>query len=381
MVLIASGSMLAFLITYFLLPFIIRVAKLNNLYDMPDERKTHHHLVSSLGGVGIFAGMAISLLLFSDFTDSNGAFQYYLAAFFIVFILGVIDDIFVLQAWKKVVGQFFIASILTFKTGLLINNMQGFAGVYHLNEYANYAISFFVILLVINSFNLIDGVDGLAASLGLISCVGFGLFFLINSNFLYAGLGFSMAGALLAFLIYNFPPARIFMGDSGSMIIGIVNAVLLLKFIQTGTTVKNFPVHSAPAIGFALLLIPLMDVLRVFILRIAKGESPFNPDRNHIHHLLLNKGLSHTKVTLTLMIANFLVVFAAIIFQNLNINLLFAIFAALFFVQVIICKLFTPLPRKKHMHIVKHNLSIADNQGVKVLPIFGASDNLVINDE
>jgi UDP-GlcNAc:undecaprenyl-phosphate/decaprenyl-phosphate GlcNAc-1-phosphate transferase len=279
-------------------------------------------------------------------------------------------------------GQLLVASLLTAKARLLITDLQGLAGFFEINPIVGYALTFFTILLVINSFNLIDGIDGLAASLGLISSFAFGLFFYINGNEPYAILGFAMAGSLLAFLMFNFPPARIFMGDSGSMLIGLVNAILLIKFIETGGTAKSFPIASSISVGLGILLIPLLDVLRVFIIRLTKGVSPFAPDRNHVHHLLLNKGFSHTKVTISLLIAA--VGFAGISFyiQSLNINLISAILVLTFFATIFVVKYFT-FPRRKHLHVVGENeVSAADLQDTKILTLYTSKkENAVLKEE
>jgi UDP-GlcNAc:undecaprenyl-phosphate GlcNAc-1-phosphate transferase len=381
MVLVAAGMFIAYVITFFLMPFIIKIARINKLFDLPDERKTHTYPVSSLGGVGIVSGLSISLLLVSDFKLGDSEFQYYLASFFIIFIIGIIDDIFVLKAWKKVLGQLLVASLLTAKARLLITDLQGLGGFFEINHVLGYMLTFFTILLVINSFNLIDGIDGLAASLGLISSFAFGLFFYINENEPYAILGFSMAGSLLAFLMFNFPPARIFMGDSGSMLIGLVNAILLIKFIETGSTAKSFPVASSIAVGLGILLIPLLDVLRVFIIRLTKGVSPFAPDRNHVHHLLLNKGFSHTKVTITLLIAA--VGFAGISFyiQSLNVNLISAILILTFFAAIFVIKYFT-FPRSRHLHVVgEDEVSTTNLQDTKILTLYTSKENAVLKEE
>ena len=177
MVQVAAAILIAYLVTFFLMPFIINLAKQSKLYDVPDERKTHNYLVSSLGGIGIFTGLAISLLLSSDFKSSNAEFQYYLAAFFIIFIIGVIDDIFILKPWKKVLGQLVTVALISVKAHLIITDLYGFLGIHHLGEAASYICTFFAIMLVINAFNLIDGVDGLAGCLGLASSVLFALFF------------------------------------------------------------------------------------------------------------------------------------------------------------------------------------------------------------
>ena len=380
MVLVAAGMFIAYLITFILLPFIIKIARINKLFDIPDERKTHTYPISSLGGIGIVAGLSISLLLVSDFKLGDSEFQYYLATFFIIFILGVIDDIFVLHAWKKVMGQMLVSLILTAKAHLIISNLQGLGGLFEISNIFGYPLTFFAIILVINSFNLMDGVDGLAASVGLVASFAFGLFFYINNTLPYAILSFAMAGSLLAFLMFNFPPAKIFMGDSGSMLIGLVNAILLIKFIETAGSVPLFPVASSIAVGFGILLIPLLDVLRVFIIRLTKGVSPFEPDRNHLHHLLLNKGFSHTKVTITLMIAAaFLSAFAFFI-QALDINLIAIILAALFFAGVFVIKYFAPPQR--HLHVVGQNEVIAANsQDTKVLSLYRTKENVVVKEE
>ena len=123
---VASGAFIAYLVTFFTMPFIIRIARINRIYDIPDARKTHADSISSLGGISIFVGLSLALLLVSDFKIDNQEFQYHLAAFFIIFIIGVIDDIFVLKAWKKVLGQVFVAAVISAKAHLLITNFYGF---------------------------------------------------------------------------------------------------------------------------------------------------------------------------------------------------------------------------------------------------------------
>ncbi|CAN5232638.1 MraY family glycosyltransferase [soil metagenome] len=372
MILVAAGMLIAYVVTFFLMPFVIKIARINKLYDKPDERKTHINSISSLGGTGMIAGLTISLLLVSDFNNAaDSVFQYYLASIFIIFMLGVIDDIFVLHPLKKVFGQLLVALILTTKAHLLITDLQGLGGFYHLDATASYIITFFCILLIINSFNLIDGVDGLAGSLGLVSSLAFGVFFYMNMNIPYAILAFSMTGTLLAFLIYNFPPARIFMGDSGSMMIGVVNAILFIKFIADGNPSAALPLSSPLALGFGFLLLPLMDVLRVFIIRLTKGTSPFAPDRNHIHHLLLNKGFSHTQVTVILFSASTLLTFVAYFLNYLNINIIVGILCLLFFTGIFILKYFT---RFNPLYVVPGKDDFLHGNDAKVLSMYNAKE-------
>lgn len=379
MVLVIGGTLISFLITFFLMPFIIRIARINKLYDIPDERKTHSYPISSLGGVGIVAGLSISLLLISDFRMGESEFQYFLACIFIIFTLGVIDDIFILKAWKKVLFQILVAAILTFKGNLLIQNLNGLAGLTELGSLMSYLVTLFIILLVINSFNLIDGIDGLAGALGLVSSLTFGIFFLINGNTAYAIIGFAMAGSLLAFLYFNFPPAKIFMGDSGSMLIGLVNSILLIKFIQTGSTAPNLSVASPFVVGFGILTIPFLDVLRVFIIRLTKGVSPFAPDRNHLHHLLLVKGFTHKQVTLLMVTAS--VLFTAIVFnlQVLDSNLVMVILSLLFFAGVFIIKYFLS-SRKLHVVGEKETNALPIPDG-KVLTLYRKKEAAVVKED
>lgn len=362
----ATGMIIAYLITFFLLPFIIRIARINKLFDLPDERKTHDYPISSLGGIAIFTALLLSLLLVYDFRTYGSEFQFYLAAFFVIFIIGVIDDIFILKAWKKLFGQIAAIALLTFKAHLLITNLQGFWGIYQLSELQSVCITFFSLMLLINAFNLVDGVDGLAATLGMITCMLFGLFFALNGQIPYGILAFSISGSLLAFLIYNFPPAKIFMGDSGSTLIGLVVAVLALRFVETAATEKVISVQCPPAAAFGILLLPLLDVLRVIALRLIKKKSPFTPDRNHLHHLLQNKGFTHTEVTLSLLVVSLFFAATGIIMQGLNIHIIIATQFSLFFSGIYLFKKYYPAANRLHI-VKKEDLPKEDS---KVYPIF-----------
>ena len=289
----------SFIITFLAIPVVIQVAEKKKLYDIPDERKLHTRLVASLGGVGIFGGFILASLL-SIQGYQNPEFQYFFAAAIIIFFLGLKDDIMILSASKKFVGQIIAASILIHLGGIRLDSMHGLLGFNELPEGFGLALSYLTIIVVINSFNLIDGVDGLAASLGVLTMTVFGAYFFAIEYQAYALMAFAMAGSLVAFLIFNHSPAKIFMGDSGSLMIGLINSILVIKFINVSNTpFVAVPVQSAVAVGFAILLVPLLDTLRVFGIRIFKGRSPFTPDRNHVHHLLLDSGLNHAAVTFT----------------------------------------------------------------------------------
>jgi UDP-GlcNAc:undecaprenyl-phosphate/decaprenyl-phosphate GlcNAc-1-phosphate transferase len=365
--LILLGFSLAFAITFYSIPVIIAVANTKKLFDEPDERKVHITPIPSLGGVGIFAGFIISIL----FTVSNVAapeIQYLMAAAMVIFFLGVKDDILILTPFKKFLGQVIAAIILIFKGHVLISSMHGFFGIHDMPVMASYGFTFLTIIVVTNSFNLIDGVDGLAGGLGLLICSIFGVFFFMNENIPYAILSFALCGAIIGFLIFNFPPAKIFMGDTGSLLIGLVCSVLVIKFIeQASNPLSSYPINGAPAVGFAILMVPLFDTLRVFSLRILKGRSPFSPDRNHIHHMLMDRGMSHLAITLSCIGANAGFILLAYFGQPLGSTWLSIL---VFGSGVVSLSLLYAIRPKRKMKVVKHAFdNNSDTKSIKILPI------------
>ena len=298
-----SGSV-SFLITFLAIPAIIKIADQKKLFDLPDGRKLHTKPIASLGGVGMFCGFFFSSLLFIS-GQTNPEFQYFFAAAVVIFFLGLKDDILIISAQKKFLGQVLAAGLIIHLGNLRIDSMHGLLGIYQLPELFSMALTYITVIMVINAYNLIDGVDGLAGSLGLLTTAVFGSYFFMAGHTAYAMLSFAVAGSLAAFLIFNFNPAKIFMGDSGSLMLGLINSILVIKFMQVGNTAAGaLPVQSVVAVAVAILIVPLADTLRVFSIRISQGRSPFSPDRNHIHHLLLDRGLNHKYVTLCCVLMN-----------------------------------------------------------------------------
>jgi UDP-GlcNAc:undecaprenyl-phosphate/decaprenyl-phosphate GlcNAc-1-phosphate transferase len=322
---IIFSSAFAFLITFFSIPVIIEIAKLKKLFDEPDERKVHKAVVPTLGGLGIFAGFVMATLVCVPALAAVDL-QYFIAATLVIFFLGLKDDILVLSANKKFLGQVVAAGILIKFGGVEITNMHGFLGIDHIPHMASMALTLFTIIVITNSFNLIDGVDGLAGSLGLLTSLVFGTYFFIINEVMFSVMAFALSGALIAFLIYNVSPAKIFMGDTGSLLIGLLNSAFVVKFIAVAGT-SSFPLEAAPALGFAILIVPLSDTLRVFSLRILSRRSPFSPDRNHIHHFLLDLGLNHKAISLSCVVANILLILLAYSLRGLGTNIVVAALA------------------------------------------------------
>ncbi|MBL0335502.1 MAG: undecaprenyl/decaprenyl-phosphate alpha-N-acetylglucosaminyl 1-phosphate transferase [Chitinophagaceae bacterium] len=246
----------SFIITFLAIPVVLQVAETKKLYDIPDERKVHTRPVASLGGVGIFAGFMLAALLSIE-ANLNPEFQSFFAAALVIFFLGLKDDIMILSASKKFIGQIIAASILIHVGKIKLVSMYGLFGFYEVPEAFGLALSYLTIIVVINSFNLIDGIDGLAASLGILTMFVFGSYFFAINEQAYALLSFAMAGSLVAFMIFNHHPARIFMGDSGSLMIGLINSILVIKFINVAhDPLVAIPIPSAVAVGFAVLIVP-----------------------------------------------------------------------------------------------------------------------------
>ncbi len=368
MEIILLAIILAFIITYTSIPVIINVSNIKKLYDVPNARKVHASPIPSLGGLGIFAGFILSCLLSISFVNFP-AFQYFFAAALIIFFLGLKDDILILTPMKKIIGQIIAAFIIIYKGGVVIGNMQGFLGVNELPEVASLIITYLTVMVIINSFNLIDGVDGLAAGLGIFTTLTFGVYFYIINHIEYAALAFAMSGSLLAFLIFNRSPARIFMGDTGSLLIGLVNAILVVHFINVSSSaVAVFPLAAAPALGIAILIIPLFDTLRVFSIRIFNRRSPFSPDRNHIHHLLLDRGMSHKKIGFILLMANIAFVLIAYAFSPLGNNVVIPLLAIIAFSAFA----FVYYMRNPKLKVIK-GFSEEELSHSKILPINSAS--------
>lgn len=311
MLLITLGPfIIALLIAILSIPVIIRVADAKNLMDAPDQsRKLHKTLTPTLGGIAIFAGTVFAYASITDYLGVSYEIKYMIPALLLLFFAGIKDDILDLSPLKKLLIQFSSAALLSIFGTMRITNLWGMFGILDISPAVGMALTFLIIVATINAFNLIDGVNGLAAGLGLIASLFFGSWFALTGSSASCILSFSLAGALLGFLYFNFRNAKIFMGDTGSMIIGFIISILAVRFIE-GNRVPGFEssvyyIKAAPGVAVAAFLIPLLDMTRVFFLRLLKGKSPFAADRSHIHHILLDLGLSHIQVSISLYAASF----------------------------------------------------------------------------
>lgn len=306
------------LITLAIIPSIIYVAKTHNLYDnFSYFRKRHLGAIPRLGGVGIYTGFTVTLLFFG-LTDKTTPINYLLAACMILSIMGIKDDLLGVNPRTKLIIQLITSLILVIPGNIRISSFHGVFGLYDISYPASVVLSLLVIIFIINSFNLIDGIDGLSAMTGIIVNSVFSALFIYTGKYELATISLAMTGAIIGFIQFNITPAKIFMGDTGALLIGLISAVMAIKFLEVNKFTENSSpyIFSAPAIALAILIIPVSDALRVFILRILKGKSPFLADRNHIHHRILKLGFTHMQATTLLIGVNLLMILIACLFAN-----------------------------------------------------------------
>jgi len=282
---------MAFVLTLIFIPPVIFMVKRFKLFDRPNARKEHLVPTPTFGGISIFAGMMVSLLFWFKFYNHPSIITFFLSMI-LLFGVGIMDDLKDLAARYKLVIEAGVASLLAV-SGIRITSFGGLFGINELHIMAQYIITVVAIVGITNAFNLIDGIDGLAGGLGFMSLVTLGIFLTISKDLNYAMIAFALAGALLGFLYFNFNPARIFMGDTGSLMLGFVIAFLCVQLMKVNAIHPTPVVPNIYVFTLGIVMIPVFDTLRVFGTRIWKGRSPFSADKTHIHHLITNKGFTH----------------------------------------------------------------------------------------
>lgn len=328
------------------IPRIIYIAKRKKLFDVPDNnRKIHSRIIPNFGGVAIFFGFMIISSLTVDSTKFL-KWNYIAASALILFVTGVKDDLLNLPPLKKMVAQFAAAIITVVFADIRLSSLHGLLGVYELAYLPSILFSILGCMFVTNAFNLIDGIDGLAGTIGVLSCLMLGIGLAFEGNTSGACIAFSLMGGIAGFLRYNIAPAKIFMGDTGSLLIGFTISVLSIMFINSFHGGGQFAglIHSPKAVlllALAVLSIPVFDTFRVFTTRSMKGRSPFRADKTHLHHYLLDLGMSHSSAVSILFTANVLIILVSFFVQDYNMNLAvaslsfvaFGLFAILFILR------------------------------------------------
>ena len=297
---------MAFCLTWFIIPSIVNISRLKNLCSTPNGRTSHFNAIPNLGGIAVFIGLVLSTVIFAG-AYFKFELKYLISGLIIVFFVGIKDDILIIDPLKKMAGQVFAVILIAVFADIRITNLYGLFHIGHLPYVASILLTVFVFIVIINGFNLIDGIDGLASGIGILTSSVFGIWFWMTGNIACTILSFSFVGTLTAFFYFNVfsKKNKIFLGDTGSMVIGFIMGVLACRFLQLELVAQGTAkIVSAPTVVCGILIVPLFDSLRVFILRIKQGKSPFTADRQQIHHRLLQLGCTHLQATLILICVN-----------------------------------------------------------------------------
>jgi len=304
------------------IPVIVRISKAKGLMDQPNDRTSHTVSIPSLGGVAIFAGVVLGITMLVPPKYADGPLRYIIAAAFILFLVGQKDDIIGMSWQKKLIAEIIASLILIVFGNFRFASLFGLGGIHEIPFWISAVISVIVFVGLINAFNLIDGIDGLASGIGIMaSFIMGGWMYLIDIKGM-AVLAWSLTGSLLPFFYFNVfgKKNKIFMGDTGSLLIGLLMALFAVAISgRERPEIQSFYIKATPSVVIAILIYPLFDMIRVVTLRLIKGKSPFVADRNHIHHLFLDAGFSHRRSTFFILILNAMAIAWALIFRNSSI--------------------------------------------------------------
>lgn len=312
--------LLAFIITYIAIPSLVDVARVKHLYDEPNGRTSHSDKTPTLGGMAIFAGFIISIMVFLYIPDIP-YIQYVIAGIIVVFFIGLKDDVIMVAPMTKFIAQLFAATVIIDLGDIRLHGFYGLFGITDIGYYGSDLLSIFVIIAIVNAFNLIDGIDGLAAGVGILASIVFGLWFYLNGYVQLAIVACALTGSLGAFFWFNVysKKHKIFMGDIGSLLLGFVMAIFAIKFNDLNALPAAYKVVAAPAVSIGILIVPIYDTIRVSIVRLYHRRSPFSPDREHVHHYLVDLTGSHKKSTFIILAVNIVFIVVALLLSRLRI--------------------------------------------------------------
>lgn len=317
-----AAAVTSFVICFLIIPVIIKYSIEKNLVDIPGRRKIHKKITPSMGGIAIFIGFVVSAFIWMEISHWKDM-RFILIALFMVFFIGVRDDLVPLRPFMKLLGQILASIVLISLFDLRLKSFYGLLGVYDIPLIFSYAITLFTIIVVTNSFNLIDGLDGLAGTIASIALICFGVSFYLVGDILFSVLSFAMVGAVIAFLFFNWDPSEVFMGDTGALVIGMMLAICAIHFIDVQYNLpedNTYKFNAAVSGAASFIIIPLADTLRIFILRIVRKQSPFTPDKSHIHHNIMRLGFSHGQSSLILGLVQLSIVTVVVLVRSFNDN-------------------------------------------------------------
>ena len=318
-------GLVSFLFGLIGMPFVVLIAKKKGFVVRPNKRMSHTGDVPNIGGINIYFSFMLTYMIF-EFNQMSQS-QFFLIGIFAIMSVGFIDDVLILTPLAKLLGETLAGIALIGFADIRITHLHGIFGIEQIGVIPSFLLSLFILIAIINAINLIDGIDGLASGLGILYCSFFAVYFGLVGETSWSILGICMIGALAVFFIYNVFGNRekIFMGDSGSLLLGYLLTAFVFHFCEINAyheVPEAFHMNAAPAVAICVLTVPIFDTIRVSITRIKQHRSPFQPDKNHIHHLLLKTGLNHIQTTCVLLSASVLFIGLAILGRNWNFWLL-----------------------------------------------------------
>ena len=339
-VVVFCGFLIAVVLARIIIPRILIISLRKRLFDTPDARKVHKRPVSRLGGVSFFpvilftGTFLIGICYMTRWVSLVDIARHWVQILFmctgltLLFIVGIADDLIGVRYRQKFLVQIFAAAMFPL-AGLYVNDFYGMFGIYSISVYIGVPLSILLVVFITNAINLIDGIDGLASGLSIVALFVYGNLFIYNGLWLYSLLAFTTIGVLLPFFYYNvFGQAergkKIFMGDTGSLTLGFILSFLTIKYTMNQYVMMNFNYNGAILVAFSVLLVPCLDVIRVVIRRVRNGKSPFEPDKNHIHHKFIALRMSqHQALCFILSIAWLFIMTNTLLAPYLSVTVLF----------------------------------------------------------
>jgi len=341
--LIAGAFLVSAVCGFAAIPAILNYCKDKQLYDIPNARKVHKNLIPRLGGISFMPSMLLSFIiaLFVLANNYDGHMiqinlwsLYFLISLLIIYFIGIVDDIIGLNANVKFFVQVVAAFIMPM-SGLYINNLYGLFGIYEIPYWLGASLTILVIVFVCNAMNLIDGIDGLCASISEIALAGFLYAFYKEGLYVYCILIAGLMGVLIPYLYFNIwgkseNNRKIFMGDSGSLTLGFILGFLFIKYSMNNPHVMFYNTERMP-IALSLLIVPTFDVVRVVIHRIRNRKPIFDADKNHIHHKIMRMGMNmHQALVIILSIAIGYIIINRLLFPIVGFTFIFLLDIAIY---------------------------------------------------
>lgn len=313
------SMVLALLIGWNIRVPVFKMAIMKNFVDKPNKRSSHTGCVPNIGGIVVFLAFLCSFLLFSRF-NIIPEFQYVILGSILIFLIGIYDDLLEISPRKKVKGEMLGVLVLIVGGGFYLSDLHGFLGLYEISPWIGVPLTFIGLVGLINAINLIDGIDGLCSGIALMDCIFFGVWFYECGHIEYALLCGVLSASIVPFFFINLfgKRSKMFMGDSGALMVGFLLGVMAIKFCETDIYTRGIcSVDAAPGVVFSVLAIPVLDTLRLFASRSMRGNSPFAPDKRHLHHKLLTiYGGVHRKATFMILTLNLVFILLGIVGRN-----------------------------------------------------------------